>query len=224
MSDGERLAIVNVKTRSHRLLGPRCSNNGGDWNTSDPAWSPDGSQIAFGFGDSLYVVTSSGTDAHVVATVQGEPEVGHLSWSPDGTTLLFDTWFSIYTVGADGSHLTTLVAGDHPYSGPYFPSWSPDGKRILYLNTPCTDIWCHRPYEVWVMNADGTQKDRLFYHSIDTVADFAPPVWSPDGQQIAFAINASTESGLMIINADGTGLHNVADAADTADFAWQPLP
>jgi TolB protein len=156
--------------------------------------------------------------------VQGEPNVGHPSWSPDGTTLAFDVSDAIYTVDADGSHLMTLVAAGGN-DGLLFPSWSPDGKRILYLHAPCTDIWCHRPYEVWVMNADGTQKELLFDHSIDTIVAFAPPVWSPDGQQIAFAMNASTESGLMIINADGTGLHTVAaDVAATYDFAWRPLP
>jgi Tol biopolymer transport system component len=229
MGDGRRVAIVNVKTRSHRLVGPGCK---GRWNVPDPAWSPNGAKIAFACGASLYVVTRNGTDAHLIATVPGQPEVGHLSWSPDGNTLLFDTWNSIYSVGADGSHLTDLLAGQfgtlgfNPQGmiqGPYFPSWSPDGKRILYLHAPCTDIWCTRSYELWAMNADGTQKD-LLYRSVDPIVYFAPAVWSPDGQQILFSTYTGTYSGLMTINADGTGLHTVADVAETTDLAWQPLP
>jgi len=154
----------------------------------------------------------------VIATVPGQVQLGDLSWSPDGETLAFDGDEGIYTVRADGSQLTTLVAGQ-PGSGPGFPSWSPDGKHIVYANTPCESNFC--PYEVWVMNADGTQKQRL-YRSVDTIEGYAPPVWSPNGEQIAFSIQTNAESGLIVMNADGTDLHTIFPSVD--DFAWQPLP
>jgi Tol biopolymer transport system component len=218
VSDGQgsyglwRLALVNVKTRSHRLVA-RCAVRSDA--PLSPAWSPNGSKIAFGCGASLYLATRTGARAHVIATVPGRAQVGHLSWSPDGKTLAFDTPDSIDTVRADGSHLTTLLSGPAG-SGPGFPSWSPDGTRIVYVNTPFVG---GNLYEVWVMNADGTQNHRL-YRSKGNVGIYAPPVWSPNGKQIAFSLVTNAESGLKVMNADGTDLHDIAPLA--YDFAWQP--
>jgi len=215
-----RLALVNVKTHSHRLVA-RCRN--GNEAPVSPAWSPDGSKLAFACGASLLVASRTGARAHVIATVpapNGEQglQVGELSWSPNGKTLAFETGGSIDTVRADGSHLTTLQLGP-PLSGCCnlaFPSWSPDGTRILYFTTPNG-----LQAEVWVMNADGTQNHPL-YLSKGYGSVYAPPGWSPNGKQIAFSILTNVESGLMIMNADGTDLHNIAPSVD--DFAWQPRP
>ena len=213
---GRRLALVNVKTRRQRMIA-RCAQGSG-YDPWSPAWSPSGSKIAFGCGASLYVATRTGRHAHVIARVLSQAQIGDLAWSPDGKTLAFDDPNSIYTVGADGSHLTILVEGQ-PGNGPGFPSWSPDGTRILYAFTPGapSDFFS----EVWVMNADGTQKHRL-YRSSQPLADYSAPVWSPNGKQIAFSIFTNAESRLMVMNADGSGLHGIAPFART--LAWQPLP
>lgn len=221
VNDGLRLALVNVKTGSHRLAAGCPARS--DVHPYAPAWSPDGSEIAFACGDSLYVATRTGTHAHSITTVPGNVQVGHLAWSPDGNTLAFDTPDSIYTVSADGSDLTTLHSGPAG-NGPGFPAWSPDGTHILYVTTPETATQFF--VEVWVMNADGTQNQRL-YHSSQPLIDYTPALWSPDGKQIAFSIDTatSTESGLMIMNADGSGLRRIGDPMyEVNDFAWQARP
>jgi Tol biopolymer transport system component len=103
-------------------------------------------------------------------------------------------------------------------SGPGFPSKSRDGTRILYAYTPGVPGGFF--YEVWVMNANGTQKHRL-YRSSQPLADYAPPIWSPNGKQIAFSILTNAESALVIINANGSRLHRIAPSVRT--LAWQPL-
>jgi Tol biopolymer transport system component len=230
VTDGPRLALVNVKTRTHRLVA-RCAVGPADEPLS-PAWSPDGSKIAFACGDSLRVATRTGMDPHVIATVP-QRQVGRLSWSPNGRTLAFtaggitsgEVYGEIETVRADGSHLTTLQAALalSGCCGLGSPSWPPDGTRIVYVSTPyfLTGGVLSNPAEVWVMNADGTQ-NHLLYRSKGNVTDYAPAVWSPSGKQIAFSILTNAESGLKIINADGTDLHTIAPSVN--DFAWQPLP
>jgi dipeptidyl aminopeptidase/acylaminoacyl peptidase len=205
-----RLALVNVKTGSHRLVGGCVSHTA--WS---PAWSPDGSKIAYACGASLCVVNRRGGRGREIANADGQ--LSHLSWSPDGKALAFDAGDSIGTVRASGSNLQTLLSGQAG-SGPGFPAWSPDGTRILYANTPGTP---NPFFEVWVMNADGSHQYRL-YRSSQPIGDYAAPIWSPNGKQIAFSVLTKTESGLLIMKADGSALHRIAPDAEM--LGWQPRP
>jgi WD40 repeat protein len=60
-----------------------------------PAWSPDGSQIAYAQSDGIYVGASR------VATPTGE--VRTVAWSPDGKSLAYVSSGNVYVVGADGT-------------------------------------------------------------------------------------------------------------------------
>ena len=98
-----------------------------------PAFSPDGTQIAFfdGFGDnshSLRVVNADGSDLQVLIDNIEAYRISNLAWSPDGTHLSFGrrTFDGVYSIGVDGSGLTILIAdGEDPY-------WSPDGSRLSF--------------------------------------------------------------------------------------------
>src|SRR5688572_30256633 len=105
------------------------------WDT-DPAWSPDGTRIAFASarddpaGD-IYVMNANGTDVQAVTDHDGADTSP--AWSPDGKTLVFETarqteW-DLYTVNANGTGEAPLPNGG--VSG-RSPVWSPTGAKIAY--------------------------------------------------------------------------------------------
>ena len=81
------------------------------------------------------------------------------------------------------------------------PEISADGKSIVFMRwTPASD-----QYQVWLMDRDGNHPRRAIS---GTAWD---PTWSPDGTQILFASDRTGSNQLSVVNADGTGLHQISD-------------
>jgi TolB protein len=191
----------------------------------DPVWSPDGQLIVFEritherrWGHRLYTIRPDGGGLTKIAN-GADPQ-----WSPDGTRIAFDGHGGIEVANADGSD-ARLVYAQTKYESPGDPSWSPDGKKLVFFNTPgsrprpTTRATGYRA-EVWTINADGTDQQRL-YQSPCCVINWAAPIWSPDGRMIAFS--ATSAGGTFVINADGSGLRRISP--DTPySLSWQRLP
>ena len=104
----------------------------------------------------------------------------------------------IVLVDADGFGVEDLTA-DAETDPNFSPDWSSDGSMIVFAGAG-------RDYDLYVMNADGTDVRQL----TDEIGDELQPAWSPDGQRIAFAfddLGGGTEfrSGVVVVNTDGTG-------------------
>jgi Tol biopolymer transport system component len=124
--------------------------------TAYPAWSPDGSRVAFsasGTDDTwaIHVLDESGTQTRL--TPEGMYAIAP-SWSPDGRRIAFsariqvqrtywdvhsETWMTwndtdeeIFVMDADGRNVVRVT--DNEWSPDAFPAWSPDGKRIAYAS------------------------------------------------------------------------------------------
>jgi Tol biopolymer transport system component len=180
---------------------------------SEPAWSPDGSQIAFsfvsgGFGN-VFVMNADGTGARNV-TNQADSFNTKPTWSPDGSRIAFysdrDGDNEIYVVKADGSGPQTNLTNS-PTTGDFGPAWSPDGSRIAFTRIAGDAA------DVYVMNADGSaQVNRTGFDA----AAHDQPTWSPDGSKIAFRRSLDFDSEIYVINADGSGTPQ--------DLTHSPLP
>ena len=208
----------------------------------NPAWAPSEPLILFSRltskGSSLYTVRADGSQ---LTRLTDSRFADHPQWSPDGRQIAFDGDNEIYVANADGSDQRLLFAGGTAGSGPGMPSWSPDGTQLAFFNTPRMPggnrptMWTitrdgsvvvragpgggYRS-EVWTINPDGSAKGRL-YRSAFRVDNWAPPIWSPDGQQLAFATTSAR--GIFVIAPDGSNLHRISNAS-TSTLSWQRLP
>ena len=76
-------------------------------------------------------------------------------------------------------------------------------------------------FEIFVMNADGTEVTPLTQHSAGVFDGF--PRWSPDGTHLAFHSNRDGVFQVFAMNADGTGVIQLTHAGGFGDFVpeWE---
>lgn len=138
----------------------------GQTHLHQPSWSPDGAKLAYhldtqGQGDErpskirIEIVNVDGTGLRELPAPAGEAKAGDPDWSPDGSLIVFSTMpnregegdrngsTGIFTIHPDGTGLTDVCGTC--LAGGIAPSWTPDGKHILF--------WGYRTWAL--MDPDG---------------------------------------------------------------------
>src|SRR5271166_3151329 len=193
--DGSRIAYAGISNAEWQILmyslelnRPVSFTRFGGTNLS-PAWSSDGKSLAFSSsrsGDSeIYVVDVSGGEVRrqIYTMASDGTNVGRMtdqgyavspSWSPNGQFLAF-AWVRHYGPGAPGAsdiYVMDIASKQwvqltHDGGRNDFPSWSPDGRHIVFQSNRTGKT------QVWTMLADGSGPKQL-----TTQADNSQPNWS----------------------------------------------
>lgn len=143
-----------------------------DWGST---WSPDGTRIAFerqnasaeSGSHEIFIMNSDGSNLTQFTQWNVHGAASNPRWSPDGQRIAFDcggaqSWeVCVMDVGGSGfARLTPSVGNIYNIN----PAWSPDGKQIAFASSrdyPNTSVGNGQTFELYSMNADGTNPKRL---------------------------------------------------------------
>jgi len=141
----------------------------GDLSASGPAFSPDGSEIAYWGRNAatgqptLYVIPSAGGAKQKLFAGRGYPSGwpgcqgcvwSSPAYSPDGTRIAYSLGQSIWVIGSDGANPRRITHPSHGYAD-FNQTWSPDGRTLAFRRGSDTST------RIWLVNSDGTHERRL---------------------------------------------------------------
>jgi Tol biopolymer transport system component len=223
---GKRLAFATVSTSSQTLfvwdsdtnaltqiatLVPTTSCSKGSCTVTEapfsPAWSSDGSRLAFLSRDTLRIAAFDGSATRSVSSPTVVAVPNSLHWSYDGASLLFaTTTSSVVSIPVAGAAAFSTIASGFGNGTVEGFELSPDGKKIAIATTEKLYIW------------DVASRTSI---TVDA-SSFFPPAWSPDGTRVAVVTGPSwlDWQAVFVVNRDGTSFRRVTSLTMFSRAAW----
>jgi len=230
---GDAIAFVSTRDGDYAIFGMnadgsaqgRLTDERGDPSTAegvefqtDPAWSPDGTRIAFASAREgsfdIYVMSADGTGTTRLTSTDANDQGP--AWSPDGSRLAFSRSADgghVWVMNADGTgarRLTDELAEEGE------PAWSPDGRWIAYTHRASGSDF----REIWVARPDGSGRRNVTKLQAKSYA----PAWAPDSKRLAFSADRDgVRYDIYTVGLDGKALRRpVRSREDAFEPAWSP--
>ena len=183
----------------------------------------------------IWLIHADGSGLHELAP--GVPADGKYApdISPDGKKVAFSVWdhhVQLWEAGIDGTNphvLASDCSGDPNVCLEGEPAYSPDGTRLAFVRevagTPRQNVIGIRELATGKVTLLEQTRTPI------TTGHHSQPSWSPDGRQIIFSLlstdpktDEAVDSRIFIVNADGTGLHDLGLPPGTpwGDPDWSP--
>jgi Tol biopolymer transport system component/DNA-binding winged helix-turn-helix (wHTH) protein len=197
---------------------------------SQPAFSPDGNQIAFVWGgpkdDNTDVYVRLVDGGNWVRLTDDPGDDVNPVWSPDGRTIAFyrsspdgDGIFLVPALGGAERKLTGVWANRFGFGSHTWIHWSPDGRWLVMSDKTSAE----EPFSLFLLSPETGEKRRLTSPPASVVGDCSP-AFSPDGKQLAFVRVISAVVGeVYLVSLDGGEPKRLTfDGGGVSNLAWTP--
>ena len=195
----------------------------GDAPVRGPSWSPDGKWLAYfefssfafsakGSNDLILAMNLESREVIVLAELPSNKEDGDASvttWSPDSAFVAYDVTMedgteNIWIVSLEDREAQLLIPNG------LLPAWSSRDE-----------IAFRRDGQIWLYDFN-TGNETLF---LDFKDDVSWPAWSPDGEEMLFAMGINGQYDIFIIDRNGQNIQRLTETEDDeAAPSWRPQP